>query len=285
MIDWPAFSPFPSRFVGVSTFDAADTDRVRTYLNWSELFRQWEIPVPFPDALDSPDWGATARSLLANANALLDAWIAGGLLRPEVTFGVWQAWAEGDQVVVQPPGGGAVRLTFPRLPVADGSSYCLADLIKPAALLTTGESDYIGGYTVRLDQRIGTGIQTWAAAEDDYRVFLATDLCALYRSAVADYLHYRLRRFIWAYCDDDDLSNTDIIEGIHQGIRVPIGDYACPSPVDRFGLSALLGLTPDTGIVNDPANPLSADAGFFFAHPRARHFRPQPVANPPVVNA
>ncbi|MGF7214948.1 cobalamin-dependent methionine synthase I [Spirosoma lacussanchae] len=275
MIDWPAFSPFPSQFIGVSTFDAADTDRVRTYLNWSELLRQWEIPVSFPEALDSPDWNTTARSLLADANALLDGWIAGGLLRAEVTFGVWQARAEGDQVVVQPATGAAVRLTFPRLPLADGSSYCLADLIKPAALLTTAESDYIGGYAVRLDQRIGIAIQPWVAAEDDYRVFLANDLCALYRSAVADYLHYRLRRFIWAYCDDDDLSNTEIMEGLHQGIRVPVGNYACPGPVERSGLPELLGL----------ANPLSAGCGFFFAHPRARPFQPQPVYNSPVVNA
>lgn len=102
VFDWAGFEPFPAHFLGVAAFDASDTDRVRTYLNWDALFQKWEIPVGFAAVLDDADWGETANTLLHDANTLLNDWLAGGKLRTDVVFGVWRAGAGGDQVVVQP---------------------------------------------------------------------------------------------------------------------------------------------------------------------------------------
>lgn len=113
-----------------------------------------------------------------------------------------------------------------------------------------------------------------AAGRDEYQSLLATDLLALYRSAVADYLHYRLRRFIWAYCDDDDLSNEEVLTGQHQGIRVEMGGRECPDRTEQPKLLGLLGVgewlasrSPDR--VDSPS---SVSCGYFFAHPKSRNF-------------
>lgn len=288
-IDWAGFEPFPSHFLGVSSFDASDFDTVRTYLNWDALFRKWEIPVSFPDALDDADWGDAARNLVHDATNLLADLLAQGKLRAEVVFGVWQASAEGDQVVVRLDDQPTVRLSFSRLPLLDGATYCVADFIKPAAALKAGESDYMGGYAVRLREDVREPIEQLAATHDEYRSLLSADLCALYRSAVVDYLHYRLRRFIWAYCDDDDLSNEEVLTGLHQGIRVDIGGCECPgldgpglNDPDRTGQVQLLGLlaVADWAIdrsSDDVDDPSSVMCGYFFAHPKSRNFPSESV--------
>ena len=287
-IDWAGFEPFPSHFLGVSSFDASDSDKVRTYLNWAALFRTWDIPVPFPDALDDADWGDAARNLFNDANDLLTDWLTQGKLWAEVVFGVWQASAVGDQVVVHPGdaalGTQTVRLVFPRLPLPNASTYCAADFIKPAASLKPGESDYIGGYAVRLREDIREPIGQLAAAPDEYRSLLSADLRELYRSAVIDSLHYRLRRFIWAYCDDDDLSNEEVLTGLHQGIRVDIGGRECSGPdgprldssnqTEQAKLLQLLNVA-DWAVdrsSDDVENPSSVVCGYFFAHPKSRNF-------------
>lgn len=285
-IDWTGFEPFPSHFLGVSSFDASDSDKVRTYLDWNALFHKWEIRVRFPDALDDADWGDAARSLFQDANNLLTDWLTRGKLRTEVVFGVWRASAEGDQVVVRPGdpalGSQPVRLSFPRLPLPNGATYCVADFIKPAAALKAGESDYMGGYAVRLREAADESIGSLAA--DEYRMLLSADLRDLYRSAVVEYLHYRLRRFIWAYCDDDDLSNEEVLTGQHQGIRVEIGGRECPGldgsgldGPDRAEQAKLLQLLNVADWVvdrnsNDVDKPPLVVCGYFFAHPRSRNF-------------
>lgn len=299
VFDWAGFKPFPAYFLGVAAFDASDADRVRTYLNWDALFRKWEIPVSFPSALDDADWGETARTLLRDANTLLNDWLAGGKLWAEVVYGVWRAGAEGDQVVVQPgdttpdtrtpdartpDARTPVRLSFPRLPPApvgppkrhhpDGPTYCVADFIKPAAALMAGESDYIGGYAIRLGRVAGDLIGELAAGHDEYRRLLATDLLALYRSAVEDYLHYRLRRFIWAYCDDDDLSNEEVLTGQQQGIRIEMGGLECPDWAEQPKLLHLLGIGewPAGRSPDGTDSRSSVGCGYFFAHPCSRNF-------------
>lgn len=261
--DWAGFRPFQSSFVGVSAFDASDASQIRPYLNWVALFQRWEVPIPFPSVVDHPDWGQVARNLLRDANALLDSWLAEDRLRPQVVFGVWPARAEGNQVVVRSGDEAPVRLPFPRLSLANGQSYCLADFIKPATALKANESDYLGGYVIRLGEEIQQAIQRCQTEGDLYRAFLSADLCALYTSALADYLHYRLRRFIWAYCDDDDLSNQEVVEGLHQGIRVVISGPECPDPAEALRLRSLLaGPVPEAGTVYE--------CGYFFAHPKSR---------------
>jgi 5-methyltetrahydrofolate--homocysteine methyltransferase len=261
--DWAGFEPFPSHFLGVSAFDTSDTKTIRTYIDWNALFRQWELPIPFPKVLDDAEWGEVAHRLLHEANALIDGWVAEGQLDVEVTFGVWRASAQGDEVVVQPGNQSPVSLLFPRLSLSDKRTYCLTDFIKPMAELNAGESDYIGGYAIRLSESILTSIRQWKAENDEYRAYLATDLCTLYVSAVADYFHYRLRRFIWAYCDDDDLSNEDVIEGLHQGIRVVIGSSECPDPTEADKLFSLLA-------ISNPVPDAFSQCGYCFAHPRSR---------------
>lgn len=55
--------------------------------------------------------------------------------------------------------------------------------------------------------------------------------------AFAEYLHERVRKEIWGYAADEDLSNDDLIREKYQGIRPAPGYPACPEHTekDRFG--------------------------------------------------
>jgi 5-methyltetrahydrofolate--homocysteine methyltransferase len=271
-IDWTGFNPVPSQFVGVATFDASDASQVRRYLDWEAFVRKWELPIGFPEVLDDAEWGDAARQLLADANELLSRWLSAGTLRAEVKFGVWEASAEGDQVTIHPENSASVAITFPRIPIPAGDLYCLADFIKPVTALQLGESDYMGGFAIRLRGPIDELVQSFITSRDEYRSLLARDLWELYRSAVADYLHYRLRRFIWAYCDDDDLSNEEVLAGLQQGIRIDTGAIECHDPSDETTLLGLLGVKEwlADGEVGEEKHLSPVLSGYFLAHPRSR---------------
>ena len=271
-IDWTRFKPFPSPFVGVTTFDASNSDQVRRYIDWAAVLHTWELPAGLPEVLDDAEWGATARRLLADANDLLTHWLSTGILRTEVVVGVWPASAEGDQLVIRPGSSLPVRIAVPRIPDVAGISYCLADFIRPLDAQPTNVTDYIGGFAVRLHGPVDALIQDFTDSRDEYRALLANDLWLAYRSAVADYLHYRLRRFIWAYCDDDDLSNEELLAGHHQGIRVDSGSIACPDQAAEATLLALLAAdswAPD-GSRQEKGDRSPVLSGYFLAHPRSR---------------
>jgi 5-methyltetrahydrofolate--homocysteine methyltransferase len=271
-IDWMQFVPNPSAFTGVDTFDASDSDQVRRYLDLNAVVKKWEFPVGFPEVLDDAEWGPIARQLLADADGLLSNWLSAGMLRAEVRFGVWQAAARGSEIVISPPSAPSVSLLCPRVPVGPGESYCLADFIKPAAEMGAGSSDYIGGFAIRLHGPFETLIESYQTNQDDYRTLLTKDLWLLYRSAVADYLHYRLRRFIWAYCDDDDLSNDEIMAGLHQGIRVDSDSVASPGQAGETALLTLLGAAgwQEEDVISNEYGFSPVLSGYFLAHPRSR---------------
>ncbi len=261
-------------FLGVDRFDASDSATVRTYLDWNRFFQKWDFPIRFPEVLDDAEWGAAARNLFEDANALFDELIAQQQIAPNVVFGVWPAHSEGQAVVVQNGDQPPVTLTFPQLSdqTLYAAPYCLANFIKPGTYLTEGESDYLGGYAIAVGEPLTRRLAQAQTEENLYQAYLLEDLGTLYASAVADYLHYRLRRFIWAYCDDDDLSNEEVVEGLHQGIRVVIGGRECPDSALKTSLFRLLGVDPADfpPSQHDPTNVIFNPCGFFFANPKSR---------------
>lgn len=274
--DWHNFEASYPGFLGESEFDATDSALIRTYLNWPAFFRKWELSAQFPDILHDHVLGPAAMKLFEDTNELLADLVIEKWLTPKVIFGVWRAWSTEQEVTVWKGNGSIFNFSFARQEVKDTvkTRYCLADFIKPKAYLKEGESDFIGGYIIHLGDRMRVKKEIINSLGDKYVGYLIEDLCDMYLEAIADYLHYRLRRFIWAYCDDDDLSNEEVMLGLHQGIRVEIGGNECPDLSQLPQLIELLGVAQKgygltEAITQDT---LMTKCGLFFAHPLSRNF-------------
>ncbi|UUL83887.1 vitamin B12 dependent-methionine synthase activation domain-containing protein [Sphingomonas qomolangmaensis] len=88
---------------GLHVFDAWDLSDLREVIDWTPFFRSWELAGNFPAILDDEIVGESARSLYADAQAMLDTIVAEKWLTARGVVGLWPCVRDGDDVVVQSP--------------------------------------------------------------------------------------------------------------------------------------------------------------------------------------
>src|SRR5262249_34962213 len=91
--------PVPA-FVGRRTLDPFPLAELVPYIDWRFFFTAWELPGRFPQVLDDPTYGATARDLYGAARTLLDRIVAERLLTARGVYGFWPAQSDGDDIVL-----------------------------------------------------------------------------------------------------------------------------------------------------------------------------------------
>lgn len=93
--------------------------------------------------------------------------------------------------------------------------------------------------------------------------------------AFAECMHQMVRKQIWGYAADEDLSNDDLIREKYQGIRPAPGYAACPEHTEKGAIWQLLDAEANTGMVLTESYamwPGAAVSGWYFSHPDARYF-------------
>ena len=88
--------PVPA-FTGVRTV-TPDLAALREMIDWQFFFLAWELKGKYPAILDQP----VARDLFDDANTLLDKIIADRRLEARGGYGFWPAYADGDDLVIEP---------------------------------------------------------------------------------------------------------------------------------------------------------------------------------------
>ena len=75
-IDWAEpVAAAPAR-PGIHVFDDYDLAELRDYIDWQPFFNAWEMKGHFPDILNNPTTGETARRLYDDAQEMLDRLVA-----------------------------------------------------------------------------------------------------------------------------------------------------------------------------------------------------------------
>ena len=272
--DWDALElPAPS-FTGRRSLDVPLAE-LTPYIDWTFFFAAWELKGRYPAILDDPVQGAAARELHAHAVALLDEIVAGGRLTARAAYGFWPANADGDDIVLYDPAGGAelVRFHMLRQQEAHGDgrpSRSLADFVAPCG---SGRTDHLGAFAVTAGIGVADLVQQYEQDHDDYRAIIVKALADRLAEACAEYLHARVRRE-WGYAPGESLSNADLIAERYRGIRPAFGYPACPDHSEKFALLDLLRAA-DVGITlteSAAMMPAASVSGLYFAHPEARYF-------------
>ena len=246
-----------------------DLATLADYIDWTPFFMTWELAGKFPAILDDKVVGEAARNLFADAKAMLETLISGGVLRAKGCYGLWPANRVGsDDIRIQSEIGERV-LGFLRqqTPKPDGQpSWCLADFVAP-------EGDYFGGFAVTA----GLGIEEVLAGypNDDYSSIMIKALADRLAEAAAEYLHLEVRRKHWGYATNEDLDTTALIQEAYKGIRPAPGYPACPDHTHKRVLFEMMDATARTGITLTEQlamTPAAAVSGFYIGHPEARYF-------------
>ncbi len=275
--DWSRTPPVPC-FTGVRTFDDYPLAELVERIDWTPFFQTWELAGHYPAIFDDPAKGQVARSLFADATALLDRIVRERLLRARGVAGFFPAAAVGDDIEVYRQAGGRDQLAVihtlrqQMAKQAGRPNLALADFVAPA---DSGVTDWIGAFAVTTGHGLDELVAEFQERQDDYSAILAKALADRLAEAFAERLHERVRREFWGYAPDEALKNEDLIRERYQGIRPAPGYPACPDHTEKATLFALLGAEAraDIRLTESFAMlPGAAVSGYYVWRPEAQYF-------------
>ena len=279
-IDWKATVPPTPRRPGVTVFDAWPLDDLVPRIDWTPFFQTWELAGHYPDILQDPVVGETARSLWKDAQAMLSSIVAEQWLTARAVIGLFPANAVGDDIAVwatEAERGGAPTATIhsirQQMAKADGRpNMALGDFVAPAA---SGVRDWVGAFAVTTGHGIDARVAAFEAAHDDYNAILLKALADRLAEALAERLHETVRRDHWGYAAGESLDNASLISEAYQGIRPAPGYPACPDHTEKRTLFRLLDVPALAGITLTESCamlPTASVSGWYFWRPEARYF-------------
>ena len=277
-LDWAGYAPPRPTFLGTRVFKNYDLAELARYIDWTPFFQTWELKGAFPRILKDDKYGAAARPLYEDAQAMLQQLIAEKWLIANGVVGFWPANSTGDDIELYADDRRAKPLATlhtlrQQMTRERGrANLALADFVAPKE---TGVADYIGGFAVTAGIGEEDVARRFERANDDYAKILVKSLADRLAEAFAEALHARVRRELWAYAPDEHLTNEGLIAEEYRGIRPAPGYPAQPDHTEKRTLFKLLDAEKATGLKLTESCamwPAAAVSGMYFSHPESRYF-------------
>jgi len=281
--DWANYTPPVPRFLGAKVFNDVPLAALTPYIDWMPFFNAWEYGGKFPDVLQDPLRGESARSLYKDAQEMLATILREHWLTARAVVGFFPCNSVDEEIEVY---SDTTRtrvlhrlhhLRQQKGKPAGQPHYALSDFIAPK---DSGKVDYIGAFAVTAGIGIEKHLERFAKAHDDYNDILLKSLADRLAEASAEALHLRVRRELWGYSPEERLTNDQLIAEQYRGIRPAPGYPACPDHTEKGTLWQMLDVERaiDLRITESYAMyPTAAVSGWYFAHPDAKYFAVGPI--------
>ncbi|URM14462.1 methionine synthase [Vibrio splendidus] len=276
-IDWNAYTPPAPAKPGVHIFKDFDVATLRQYIDWTPFFMTWSLVGKYPAIFDHEEVGEEAKRLFKDANDLLDRVQREKLLEARGMCAMFPANSVGDDIEVYTDESRTEVLKVlhnlrQQTEKPKGFNYCLSDYIAPK---DSGKADWIGGFAVTGGIGERELADEYKANGDDYNAIMIQAVADRLAEAFAEYLHKEVRKDIWGYSPDENLSNDDLIREKYQGIRPAPGYPACPEHTEKGTLWELMDVEKaiDMSLTTSYAMwPGASVSGMYFSHPDSRYF-------------
>lgn len=179
-------------------------------------------------------------------------------------FKLCEANSEGDNLILD-------GITFPllrqQMKKREGGPFlCLSDFVRP---LSSGVTDTVGAFAATIDADM-EGLYE----RDPYKHLLVQTLSDRLAEAATEKMHEYVRKEVWGYAKDEDLTIPELLIEKYQGIRPAVGYPSLPDQSINFLLDELLNMK-QIGIKlteNGAMYPHASVCGLMFAHPAAEYF-------------
>jgi 5-methyltetrahydrofolate--homocysteine methyltransferase len=275
-LNWDNFTPVKPNILGARTIEV-DIETLVPYIDWTPFFRTWELFGKYPAILTDEVVGEQATSVFADAKEMLQQILNEKKLKAKGIYGIFPANQINDDDIEVKDVNGNPNAKFLTLrqqsqKTKGAPNIALADFIAPKDLK---KNDYIGAFCVTT----GFGVDEWADEFaknlDDYNSIMVKALADRLAEAFAEYLHEKVRKEIWGYASDENLSNQDLIEEEYKGIRPAPGYPACPDHLEKPTIWKLLKVEENIGVKLTESMamwPASSVSGYYFANPQSKYF-------------
>jgi len=288
-IDWAGYAPPRPEFTGVRQLGEVPLAELVPYIDWTPFFAVWELRGAYPRIFENPDWGARAREVFDDAQAMLKRIVAEGSLKARASYGFFPAAAVGDDVEIyadESRSGLRGMLHTLRQQSAKSDTLpaqALADFVAPREARL---ADWIGAFAVTAGIGADELVAAHEAGNDPYASIMLKAIADRLAEALAEWLHARARRD-WGYGGDETLEIADLHREKYRGIRPAPGYPACPDHTEKRLLFDLLGGEAGVGIrltESFAMHPAASVCGFYFSHPEARYFSLGKIGKDQVVD-
>ena len=257
------------KFIGTKHVLNVPIGEVVPFIDWTPFFQTWQLFGKFPRILEDAVVGEQAKSVYADAQKMLRTLQKEQWLTLNAAYGIFPAQSRGEEILLGEKGKLGSFYTL-RQTGEKSKFQSLSDFIAPEGTV----QDYVGGFAVTAGLDIERTLAKFDAALDDYSSLMLKALADRLAEGLAEYVHLKIRREIWGYAPEEQLTNEQLIAEKYRGIRPAPGYPACPDHLDKSTLFDLLdapaiGMSLTESLAMYPASSVS---GYYFAHPDSKYF-------------
>ena len=230
-----------------------DISQLRPYIYWPYFSFAWQVKDP-----------SEKERLRQEAEAFLDT--LEGKYHAHALFLLLDAYSDGDDIIVSDDR----RIPMLRQQEVGSGYRSLADYVAPfESAASSSLTSKIGLFATSVDMGLETDFSS-----DAYQKMMAQLLADRLAEASAEVLHEQVRKQLWGYAPDENLSIADMLIEKFQGIRPAVGYPSLPDTSLNFVLDGLLDMK-QIGIrltESGAMKPHASVSGLMLAHPEARYF-------------
>ena len=275
-LNWNNFNPIKPNFIGTKIVAVALSELVN-FIDWTPFFNSWELYGKYPAILTDAVVGEQATNLFADAQEMLQQIVSQKWLTAKGILGIYPANTINEDDIEVSDENGVKLVKFLTLrqqsqKTAGAPNSALADFIAPK---DSGKQDYIGCFCVTTGFGVDEKAAEFEKQLDDYSSIMVKALGDRLAEAFAEYLHLKVRKEIWGYASDENLSNQDLISEEYKGIRPAPGYPACPDHLEKPTIWKLLNVEQEIGVKLTESMamwPASSVSGYYFANPESKYF-------------
>jgi len=272
-------TPVPGFVNEARVYEDFDLAELARFIDWTPYFSSWDLAGQFPRILEDEIVGEAATTLWNDTQAMMQRVIGEQWFRPKAVVGFYGASREGDDIKLET--GDTLHTLRQQMPKDNGkANFALADFIAEGG-------DYVGAFCVTAGPEAEERAKAFQDAGDDYSSIMVKALADRFAEAMAEYMHWRTRKEIWAYAEDEGLSNDELIKEKYQGIRPAPGYPAQPDHTEKGTLFKLLDCENAIGVSLTSSfamYPAASVSGLYFSHPESVYFAVGRIARDQVAD-
>ena len=291
-IDWDSFEPIKPNNMGREILTKINVSKIIPWIDWKFLFPAWNLSARFHTITnignsdtERSDWIAGFREddrgkakeaarLYDDAIEILNTLVDEDVDYIRAVYGLYEAYSGNDTIFITIDENKPV-VPFPFLRQQKKSKkneYCsLSDFIAP---LLSGKKDYIGAFAVTAGAGADKLLEKYSSEGDEYNGLLLKSLLDRLAEAATEWLHAEIRRNVWGYASNENLTISEMLAAKYSGIRPAVGYPSIPDQSTNYLLHNLFN-SEEIGITlteNGVMYPNASVSGFFFAHPESKYF-------------
>lgn len=274
-IDWKVYEPVKPNFIGNKTIEV-DLAELVDFIDWTPFFQSWELYGKFPAILKDEVVGEQATALFADAQEMLSQIVKEKWFVAKGILGIYPANQINDDDILVSDEKGVPLVQFLTLrqqsqKTVGAPNIALADFIAPIEEI----QDYIGCFCVTTGFGVDEKAAEFEKELDDYNAILVKALGDRFAEAFAEYLHLKVRKEIWGYDANENLTNDELIKENYKGIRPAPGYPACPDHLEKPIIWELLKVEETIGVKLTESMamwPAASVSGYYFANPQSKYF-------------